>query len=970
MHKIKLLLSFFLVMVSSISYAQESKQKLYRIYAEDFSQLRSIESKGITVYNSRVDEYMDVLAYPEQIKNLGIDGVKVEFIANSFKELIGNRFKTGSYNDYHNHQETIDLLADFAETFPEITKLDTIGYSVLGRAICCLKISDNPLADEDETPILMLGNHHGNEVLSVEATLFQIDFLLNNYGTDPEVTDWINNMEIWYVPMVNPDGREAIRRTNENGVDLNRNYSFEHTASENHGLTPFSEPETQAIRDLAAQYPPVMSLTYHTSGRLVLLPWTHTDEAAPDSSALTYLGDKVAESITFPAGSSTGHYELRQGGDWYFTAGEYCDYMYATHNTHAFTVEMYTSQTPEASVIPQVVERNLEGMKTLFRQASLAGVTGRITDKQTGLPVIAEIGFPVFDDQGKLLPRLSDELYGRYYRYLEPGTYTMEITAPGYRSITKEVAISPDSLLTFDMEMEPSPDLQVRSFELNDNSSDRISGNGDGLINIGETPGIFITLYNDQLITAQGTYLKVWSSSSYIDFVTDSLYFGTIAHFSELQSSDTLLFNLKPDCPNGEVVDFFIEISDEIGFAWKGNFSYEAYTPSLEITEIIIHDDEGNQNGILDNGETATVEVMVENLGRQTINDITVSFTSTDGHFNLLTDFYEQASLGIQEEASFDFEISLDQNTPAFTSAVILVDINSYEGYASQLKFNLDNIFGFFDDFENGAKNWTHASYQTSSNNHDDWQLGKPVGKAGDPSAAFSGNNSWGTDLGWDSYMGDSWDGEYQNNVYNYLRSPSIDCSNMKNVGLKYMRWLNTRVSDIGSIKVNDIEVWKSSVRGHSDQEWTEQLIDISDIADQNPDVRITFELETNISYALGGWNIDDVLVANELANGSVSTELISMDEIQELLACYPNPFSNSTAIDYRLETDGSVEIWIFDAFGKKVKTLVSQKQAAGNYSIIWDGGNDQLQPVGNGIYLVTMHTGASSLSKRVILLR
>ncbi len=967
---IKLLLSMLLVLLFiSFSNAQEPEQKLYRIYSEDFSRLKNIEATGITVYNSKLDTYFDVLALPEQIDNLGIEGIRVEFIANSFKELLESRMKTGSYNDYHNYQATNDLMVDFANSFPEITTLDTIGYSNLGRAICCLKISDNPQADEDEAPILMVGCHHGNEVLSVEATLFQIDFLVNNYGTDSEVTQWIDNMEIWYVPLLNPDGREDIRRTNDNGVDLNRNYSYEHTAVGNHGPYGFSEPETQAIRDLSALYPPIMSLTYHTSGRLVLLPWTHTDESAPDSLAFTYLGNIIAESITFPVGGSTGHYELRQGGDWYFTAGEYCDYMYATHNTQAFTIEMWTRQTPPADVIPQVVERNLEGMKTLFRQASRAGVTGQVTDKITGFPVIAKIDFPVFDNQGKLPDRFSDQLYGRYYRFLEPGVNTMEVSAPGYRSITEEIDISADNLLVMDLEMDPAPDLQLREFTLSDASGNRILGNGDGLVNLAETLGVFITLYNDQQISAQGSYLKVTSSSPYIDLITDSLYFGAIAHYSEIQSKDTLLFKLKPDCPDSEILNFNLDIIDEISFARKSNFSFEAYTPNLEINEVIIRDDEGNQNGIIDKGETVMVGLQLANTGRQSINDVQISFVSDDPYFSVQTEPVNLSNINKNQSAFVEFQVVLSPQTPDNYSTYVSVNLISSETYEEQLKVALNNIFGFIDDFENGINGWTHASYGTSSNSHDDWQLGKPAGKAGDPSFAFSGNNCWGTDMGWDSYMGDSWNGEYQNNVHNYLLSPPIDCSNMTEVGLRYRKWLNTRVSDIARIKVNDNLVWKSSVRGHSDQEWIEHLIDISDFADGNPYIRIKFELETSSANALGGWNIDDVLVANKLASGSTMVETL-IDDYVELFDCYPNPFNSSTNIEYRLVSFNHIKIWVTDALGRKVKTLLSINQSPGNYSISWDGRNDFGQALEPGIYNISLSGESFTVSKRVILIR
>jgi len=963
-------LSFLaLILLPICAFAQNNDAKLYRIIPDDFKQIRNIEATGISVINSSVDQYIDVMATPEQIAKLDIGTKKIEFIANSFKELVESRLKTGSFTEYHDHQETMDLLNEFASAFPAITKLDTIGHSVLGREICCIKISDNPLEDEDETPILMVGNHHGNEILSVEATLYQIDYLLNNYGFNTEVTEWIDNMEIWYVPMLNPDGREDIRRTNDNGVDLNRNYDSFHTAVGNHGPYGFSEPETQAIRDLAALYPPVLSLTYHTSGQLVLLPWTHTDDSAPDSLALTYLGNKVAESITFPQGGGTGHYELRQGGDWYFTAGEYCDYMYATHNCYAFTIEMWTRQSPDAEVIPQVIERNLEGMKTFFRQAGRAGITGKITDKLTGQPVIAQIVFPIFDDQGKMAPLLSNELYGRYHKYLVPGTYDMEISAPGYRTVKMEVTISEDDMFNMDLEMDPAPDLQLREFLLSDESGNRISGNGDGLINIGETPGVFLTLYNDQEISAQGSYLKVSSTSPFVDIISDSLYFGAIAHYSEVQSSDTLLFKLKPNCPDGEKLDFNIDISDEISFAWKGDFSFEAYAPDLEINEIVIRDEGGNNNGIIDKGESVKLGITLENNGRQNITEALLTASLSDPYFTVQDETVAIPTLNKNESTFVEFQLSLSAEAPDIYSANILVNVTSSEGFEDQLQIPVNNIFGFYDDFENGENGWLHDSYETSSNHHDDWMLGVPQGKAGDPASAFSGSNCWGTDLGFELYLGDSWNGEYQNNVHNYLVSPPIDCSDMTEVGLRYRRWLNTRLSDVGRIFVNDKQVWKSSNRGHSDQEWVEHLIDISVIADGNPEVSIKFELETNSSSALGGWNIDDVLVANKLATGNTNVESITTKSV-EPFSCYPNPFSSFTTIEYQLDSYDHLSFWVTDLLGKRVKTLVSEKQSPGNYTITWDGKNDSKQALKPGLYIINLACGSLHSSKKVLLLR
>lgn len=953
----------------SILHAQENRQKLYRIHIKDFNSIKRIEEKGVMVYNQVPDSIIEVLALPEQIDNLGIEGARIEFLANSFKELYENRMGLKTSPPFHNYQSTLAELAGIAARYPVITRLDTIGYSLGGRAICCLKISDNPDQDEDEPPILMLGNHHGNEVHSVEATLYQVNYLVDHYGTDPEVTNWVNSMEIRYVPMVNPDGREAMRRTNDHGVDLNRNYSVGFTASENHGAEPFSEPETRAVRDLAAQYPPVMSLTYHTSGQYVLYSWTHTDQAAPDSSAMIYLGNIISESITYINGGQTGHYTLRQGGRWYFTAGEYCDYMYVMHNTMAFTVEMGISQAPDYTVMPAMNESNLNGMKTLLRQVNKAGVTGLITDSVTRLPVEATIDIPAIDKQGKVPLRLSDKKYGRYYRYLEPGTYVFEVTAPGYRTITRNVTISADSLTNWNIKMEPSAHLIVEEITLTDRKTGSTSGNGDGLINLGETSGLSFTLINIQAIAANGTYTRVTSSSPFVRFLTDSIWFGDIGGGASKKSSDTVLFRLESGCPDGEKLEFNILITDDRGIGWNHLTNFEVFAPVVKLTAIRIDDSAGNGNGAIDNGEIVNAEISFANAGRQGIHDLKAVIGSSDPYFKILSGEDQAEQLGIGESATLVFRVGLPAEVPGAYIAEFEVVLTSAEGYSGVMPFKMNNIFGFYDDFEKGENGWVHQSYGTTSNNHDDWQLGTPAGKALDPDHAFSGSNCWGTDMGWDSYAGTSWDGNYQNNVYNFLRSPVIDCSEMKKVGLKLMRWLNLRIYDYARIKVNDSLVWESPRIGLQDTLWKEMAFDISGIADQNPNVKVVFELESNSSANLGGWNIDGVIVANGLAAGPLASDPFPASTGALLFDCYPSPFKTHTTIRYYIPSPGPVELSIFDLTGNRIRTLISSHKADGFHETEWNGQNESGLQIPPGIYFYRLVSGKSVITKRMIMI-
>ncbi len=179
----------------------------------------------------------------------------------------------------------------------------------------------------------------------------------------------------------------------------------------------------------------------------------------------------------------------------------------------------------------------------------------------------------------------------------------------------------------------------------------------------------------------------------------------------------------------------------------------------------------------------------------------------------------------------------------------------------SYLDFNVGEYeVLFFDDFETSGDNgWTHASFGDTSNNHDDWQHGSPGGKAGDPSSAFSGSEIWGTDLG----VG-SWNGEYQDQVHNYLRSPVIDCSSAYGTRLRFQRWLRIEKGtwDQARIKVNGTLVWENPAGTDMvESAWSFQDIDISTAADGESSVQIEFSLESDTSVTFGGWNIDDVAV-------------------------------------------------------------------------------------------------------------
>lgn len=150
-----------------------------------------------------------------------------------------------------------------------------------GRTVWYVKISDNPDTDENEPETLITSNIHAREAAAITNNMYFMWYLLENYATDSFVKNLVDNTEIYFIPMVNPDGVKrnqdisatggGMQRKNlrnacagptsaTQGVDLNRNFDYWYAnpnggSSTNtcdnsyRGPSAFSEPESRMLRD-------------------------------------------------------------------------------------------------------------------------------------------------------------------------------------------------------------------------------------------------------------------------------------------------------------------------------------------------------------------------------------------------------------------------------------------------------------------------------------------------------------------------------------------------------------------------------------------------------------------------------------------------------------------------------------------------------------------------------------------------
>ncbi len=422
-------------------YAQKNNQKIYqkaRIHYTSITNFKNLLKSGIGIDHGiqRSKKYVESVFSSEEIIEAKKLGYKVDILIedmtqyvlkknkNKLKSAIHNptpcdntiidyqtpnNFNLGSMGGYLTYAEVLQELDDMRTTFPNLISAKSgIGSFTTenGNTLQWVKISDNPDIDEVETEVLYTSLHHAREPASMQQLIFYMWYLLENYATDTEVKAIVDNAELYFIPVVNPDGYvynettnpsgggfwRKNRRNNGNGtfgVDNNRNYDYHINGNASngswggpgsssnsnseiyHGTSPFSEVENQAIKWFVEQHDFTIAMNNHAFGELMYFPFGYADVATPDED--TYY--TIANELT-----SQNNYNPIRGNPF---SGDSDDYMYGTVGTHnkifAMTPEIGLSFWPSQSeIIPlckNMVYANL-------RTAQIASNYALISDTQ------------------------------------------------------------------------------------------------------------------------------------------------------------------------------------------------------------------------------------------------------------------------------------------------------------------------------------------------------------------------------------------------------------------------------------------------------------------------------------------------------------------------------------------------------------------------------------------------------------
>ena len=327
------------------------------------------------------------------------------------------------FTSYRTVEKTFEDLSELAEDNPELASWIDIGDSYdkitpggsEGYDIYAIELTNKNSGIEDKPTLYVEGSLHPREYVTSEIVTRFAEELVAGYGEDADTTWLLDYFNIAIVPVVNPDGRKFAeqgylwrKNTNPNpppgeepasfpnyGVDLNRNFDFkwgeipddlsDDPESETYrGLSAFSEPETQAVRDYvtslfpdqrdsgdlarAADDTTGIFLDVHSFGNLILYPWSWTDLPAPNNKGLETLGRKFG----FFTGVDGEAYDVNRIGNLLPSDGLSNDWAYGELGIASYIFELGTdffeeSEYFEETIVPEIMPAFMYAAKAAYR---------------------------------------------------------------------------------------------------------------------------------------------------------------------------------------------------------------------------------------------------------------------------------------------------------------------------------------------------------------------------------------------------------------------------------------------------------------------------------------------------------------------------------------------------------------------------------------------------------------------------
>ena len=431
---------------------------------------------------------------------------------------------------------------------------------------------------------------HGDEITGMILMLRLIDELCTS--TDSRIVNLVNNLDIYILPLTNPDGTyyggnntvTGARRANGNNKDLNRNYKdyFKGEHPDNNSY----QDETLWTMALGDENLFTMSANYHGGAEVMNYPWdaVYNDHADKDwyeyvcteyvqlarQTYSSYMSDTYSDGVT-------------NGATWYVITGSRQDYMNAYAQCREVTIECSTTKTPNASQLPNFWNYNHNSMLAFMEQC-LKGVHGFVYDAQTNKPLQGVTVTVQNHDVNNSF--VTTHTIGDFHRPIKSGTYTFEFSKAGYYPQTVEVTVADGQRVDLDpiyledgVPIPEEPDIVIMQNGTVETCNALFYDSGGENANYGNNLDYTLTIYP----SSAGAKVSVSFSQFNVETNYDFLYIYDGASISDTQigqySGTTPPETVTATNEVGALTFRFTSDNSVNKFGWVASVSCELPTP-------------------------------------------------------------------------------------------------------------------------------------------------------------------------------------------------------------------------------------------------------------------------------------------------------------------------------------------------------------------------------------------------------
>ncbi|CAJ1973147.1 unnamed protein product [Sphenostylis stenocarpa] len=273
------------------------------------------------------------------------------------------------YDLYHSSHNLMEEIRALVHRHPDKLTMETMKAANKGYGADITVVTYGKEKEKNDKRsklrILLSFGQHGRELITTELAL-RILFILSEEKLLPSMdqaslNSVLDKLVIKVVPMENLNGRKVVEagdlceRRNGRGVDLNRNWSVDwgkkekdyDPYEENPGIAPFSEPESQIMRNLAMSFEPHLWVNVHSGMEALFMPYDHKNKT-PDGLPLKHM-KSLLEEVSHLHCQKRCMIGSGGGSVGYFAHGTATDFMYEIVGVPmAFTFEIYGDGTAPA----------------------------------------------------------------------------------------------------------------------------------------------------------------------------------------------------------------------------------------------------------------------------------------------------------------------------------------------------------------------------------------------------------------------------------------------------------------------------------------------------------------------------------------------------------------------------------------------------------------------------------------------